>query len=296
MDPHPETTRRLKRFRQIADNEGRVVGVPPSDLNDSVDGLRVFYGGRGIWRDLARTKSIAESGVTVGLLHTGRHYADDLLADGIVYHYPTTASSGTDAGEIEATKNARRLGIPVFVVIQRDQLRDVHLGLIEDFNDGDKSFLVGFTSPDEVTLRGPPTPGASPDEEPFIAFDKKPKRLSEVNARERDPRFAFKVKKRSGSACAVCRLDVKGLIDAAHVIPVKEGGSDHPANGLPLCPTHHRAFDSGLFWIEPETLEVHTASAETTASLRITVHHLGWLPACPDAEAITWHTENIARR
>src|SRR5436853_358852 len=71
--------------------------------------LRVFYGGRGIWTDKARTSTLAPEGVTVGVLHTGRSYADDLLPDGIVYHYPRTTVPGRDAQEVNATKAAKLL-------------------------------------------------------------------------------------------------------------------------------------------------------------------------------------------
>ena len=83
-------------------------------------GLRVFYGGRGIWTDKARTSTLSADGVAVGVLHTGRSYADDLLPDGIVYHYPRTTVPGRDAQEIGATKAAGELGLPVFVVVQPD--------------------------------------------------------------------------------------------------------------------------------------------------------------------------------
>jgi hypothetical protein len=32
--------------------------------------------------------SQSQFGITVSLLHTGRHYADELSADGVLYHYP----------------------------------------------------------------------------------------------------------------------------------------------------------------------------------------------------------------
>jgi hypothetical protein len=53
-------------------------------------GLGVYGGAQGVWVDKARTKEIAPAGVTVALLHTGCSYADDLSADGVVYHYPKT--------------------------------------------------------------------------------------------------------------------------------------------------------------------------------------------------------------
>jgi putative restriction endonuclease len=38
-------------------------------------------------------------------------------------------------------------------------------------------------------------------------------------------------------------------LDAAHVIPVSENGSDHPANGIPLTKDLHWAFDRGLIGV-----------------------------------------------
>ena len=40
-----------------------------------------------------------------------------------------------------------------------------------------------------------------------------------------------------------------GLLDAAHIRPVSDDGSDHVSNGLPLTPTLHRLFDAGLFTV-----------------------------------------------
>lgn len=38
-------------------------------------------------------------------------------------------------------------------------------------------------------------------------------------------------------------------LDAAHIIPVSENGSDHPANGIPLTKDLHWAFDRGLIGV-----------------------------------------------
>jgi len=59
-------------------------------------------------------------GVTVSVLHTGSSYPDDLANDGVIYHYPTTSRPpGRGASEIEATKEAARLRLPIFVVTIR---------------------------------------------------------------------------------------------------------------------------------------------------------------------------------
>lgn len=85
--------------------------------------------------------------VTVSLLHTGRHYPDDLSEDGLIYHYPSTARSPSrDAAEVEATKNAAHLGIPIFAILpgENDRTRRVHLGWVEDWDDEASLFLVLF--------------------------------------------------------------------------------------------------------------------------------------------------------
>ena len=91
----------IKRLRDSDALDAAAVNAPRAA------GLRVFYGGRGIWTDKARTSTLSSDGVTVGVLHTGRSYADDLLPDGIVYHYPHTTVPGRDAQEVGATKAAK---------------------------------------------------------------------------------------------------------------------------------------------------------------------------------------------
>jgi putative restriction endonuclease len=61
--------------------------LPPQLLRE----LGVYRGAQGIWVDTQRTRGIdGTGGITVSLLHTGRHYADELSADGVLYHYPRT--------------------------------------------------------------------------------------------------------------------------------------------------------------------------------------------------------------
>lgn len=60
----------------------------------------------------------AAGSVCVSILHTGKHYPDDLSDDGVIYHYPETGRQiGRDIAEIEATKEAGRLRLPIFVVL-----------------------------------------------------------------------------------------------------------------------------------------------------------------------------------
>ena len=94
--------------------------------------LGVYGGAQGIWVDKARTASpeIGSDGATE--LHTGRHYADDLSDDGVIYHYPTTSRpAARDAAEVQATKNAMVHRIPIFVILpgaESASQRSVKLG------------------------------------------------------------------------------------------------------------------------------------------------------------------------
>ena len=57
--------------------------------------------------------------------------------------------------------------------------------------------------------------------------------------------------------CAVCRLKIRGLLDAAHIV-----GDRHAApmsdpvvpNGLALCKIHHAAFDQNIIGIRPDAI------------------------------------------
>lgn len=56
----------------------------------------LYSGGQGIFVDKRRTSSREfPDGITVSVLHTDSVYADELSADGILYHYPRTLRTGS---------------------------------------------------------------------------------------------------------------------------------------------------------------------------------------------------------
>ena len=66
---------------------GALKNLGPNNISArSLRDLGVYGGAQGIWIDKARTGNLAPDGLTVGLLHTGRHYPDDLSEDGLIYH------------------------------------------------------------------------------------------------------------------------------------------------------------------------------------------------------------------
>ncbi|OQX05383.1 MAG: hypothetical protein BWK80_52260 [Desulfobacteraceae bacterium IS3] len=66
-----------------------------------------------------------------------------------------------------------------------------------------------------------------------------------IKKKLRDISFRKRVLTAYSNKCAVCGIQLR-LIDAAHIIPVEENGTDETSNGLALCALHHRAYDKGL--------------------------------------------------
>ena len=65
----------------------------------------------------------------------------------MIYHYPEThRPQGRDINEIEATKNAKKFGVPVCVITHTSHSkRDVYIGWVTDWDDAAKQFLVLMT-------------------------------------------------------------------------------------------------------------------------------------------------------
>lgn len=89
-------------------------------------------------------------------------------------------------------------------------------------------------------------------------------------SKQRSPVFRRRVFQMHGATCACCSLKVEQILEAAHIRPVADNGSDDPRNGIPLCPTHHCAFDLNLFAYNPESLQMEFANGYTAQSLGIT--------------------------
>ena len=98
--------------------------------------LGVYGGASGVWVDKTRTQEFAHEGVAVGLLHTGRHYDDDIDESGVLYHYPTTQRpESRDNNEIQSIKNAKTLKLPIFVIRNIGSRKKIDLAWLDDFDD-----------------------------------------------------------------------------------------------------------------------------------------------------------------
>ena len=85
-------------------------------------------------------------------------------------------------------------------------------------------------------------------------------RIRGMRARLHQARFRERVLDAYRSQCALCRLRLRPLLDAAHILPDSEGGRPAVSNGLSLCRIHHAAFDRMFLGIRPEgRIEIHTS-------------------------------------
>jgi len=295
LNKEPEVTEELSLRRnlwnELKSNYGSpCTGVPPKFLNDK----KIFYGGRGVWRDKQRTSSISPNadGIAMGFLHTGAHYSDKISDSNIVYHFPKTKWASTDAGEISSVKNAHYLELPLFVVSKSSpssSKRNVHLGWVESWDDEREVFLITFSEE--------PIQSADDDGEEEKEFElkstNKEKKQTQRDARPGQQKFRFNVFKRykykadGKTKCALTGLPVCDLLDAAHLYPKRKNSSDDPRNGLPLSPTVHRALDQGLIGICPDDFSIH-GDSEVLNQLGIQYRDLNHLRKKPASEALEY--------
>ena len=85
--------------------------------------------------------------------------------------------------------------------------------------------------------------------------------ISTVQQRLYEARFRNAVLDAYRDHCAVCELHVRALLDAAHVRPGHDVG-----DGVALCATHHRAFDTGVLTFDGDyNVRIHVADPTLAA-------------------------------
>ena len=72
-----------------------------------------------------------------------------------------------------------------------------------------------------------------------------------VLTRPGQAKFREALKEAYGGRCFLTGEEMPGVLEAAHIIPWKHGGVDHPNNGFYLRVDVHRLFDSGNIRIKP---------------------------------------------
>jgi hypothetical protein len=283
-----ELSRRLALWNTV-----KAEGGPDGIEYRLVQQLRIHRGEQGIYRDKYTTSLVTgtQAGLAVGVLHTGKAYADDLAEDGVIYNYPNTKREGVrDAFEIAATKACAELDLPVFVVItpvDNPKRRNVRLGWVQGHDDEHGQVLILFSDVQQPPLPLPPVE-ETVLEDFALKGSRRKRRQAQVTARPNQTAFRFNLMKLYGVGCAVCDIQHQELLHAAHICPVEENGSDHPLNGIVFCLNHHRAFDAGLFQIDPETLEVKIKRSYSAQGLGLTRTSIRHLRQIPHPEALKW--------
>jgi hypothetical protein len=75
-------------------------------------------------------------------------------------------------------------------------------------------------------------------------------------SRSTRPFGKHKAKVRDHFSCKICKFDL--VVHAHHIIPKKEGGTNHISNIITLCPNHHAMAHSGLLTVREMCLAINT--------------------------------------
>lgn len=140
----------------------------------------------------------------------------------------------------------------------------------------------------------------------FELFDQEQKKVESRSKKvARSNAFQSRVKVIYKFTCCVCKIALKSLedhfeLDAAHIIPKQQMGSDDARNGLALCKRHHWAYDRGLFGIK-EGWEVYVPEKVLRIPQNLILKELvdtkimePTIPALkPHPKALEWHRKNV---
>jgi len=115
--------------------------------------------------------------------------------------------------------------------------------------------------------------------------------VREVGRYLRDRKFEESIKS-VYEQCAICDFQYDYIIDAAHIVPVADGGTDTYDNGLGLCPNCHRMYDKGLILVNGDgDISLHSEYAEmyhkmgrarSLTTLQSTLRKSLWVPPLPE--------------
>ena len=197
---------------------------------------RLMANSKGIWNPqyLAATLSVMSS--------PDASYEDEEISPGVwTYKYEGTTTSGSN------TKLRRAMETQTPIIFLRKIEKGVYVPHFPVLVIDDDPERLQFT----LALQDVAHVGGV--EDPSI------RRYTErvVKQRMHQPEFRAKVLHAYGDRCAVCRLNLPRLLDAAHILPDSHPlGKPVVTNGLSLCKIHHGAYDSNFLGIDPD-YQVH---------------------------------------
>ena len=271
--------------------------------SDEVRELGCYGSARGIWRDTKETKHLtpSECGVALGISSRGK-YEDEFTDETALYRYPLTQQRGQDEGDIRSLRWALEFNLPLFLIRSANAKGELtHSG---KFRKVDKVFILrDLPDPDgvdgEVLLTfsqgGRRDYSLTPEE--GGSFEERQTALWTTRSKKRSQELSVRrVKDRYGpKCCAVCGA-LPVVVQAAHIRPVAEDGSDWDGNGIWLCQNHHSLFDAGIWSIRPGDLAVVPAAGYDLSSLLMEKSDLKHLSAAPFPDALEWRWEWFQKR
>ena len=122
---------------------------------------------------------------------------------------------------------------------------------------------------------------------PSIFDSERNKVLTEVLARPQQAKFRKQVLKRYNSTCLMTGERLNPVLQACHIIPVKDKGSDDISNSLCLRADIHILFDLGHIRIKPEGYLNFSEAVEQSVSY-FNLPHTIQIPNFVSSDAIYW--------
>lgn len=187
----------------------------------------------------------------------GEAYGDgpDVFPDGswrLFYHMelrkndPNPLNFATNVGALKCMDDAVPIGVIHQVSKNPNRYRVFGLGIITGFEN--KHFIVeGPTSSD----RSDPVSNGQPSiDTSKILEDLRNKTLAQVYRRQGQGKFRSNLLEAYSGKCAISGCSIKGLLDAAHILPHRGQSSDVIQNGILLRTDLHTLFDLGLISID----------------------------------------------
>ena len=167
--------------------------------------------------------------------------------------------------------------------------RSIRLGWVVDFDEENRQFLILFGE------NAPKYQTAADEDASFALTGGTAPGKTTVKTRPGQQRFRFQVLAKYGCKCAICMINHPSLMKAAHICGKADKGSDDWRNGLPLCSTHHDAFDAHLFRIHPDTLGIEMMPGVSPISIGVIAKTLTPLHRQPHPEALSWRFGRSAK-
>jgi len=182
------------------------------------------------------------------------------------------------------------LKLPIFVIRNVGAHKKIDLAWLDDFDDQLRICVLTFhgVNPEANTYRSPKDLATLP------LFGPRKKSTVEVLRSERDPLFKFNILKRFQGACLVTEIKRDGNAGCRSYHSRSKRGTESSENGILLSASAHRALDSGLWAINPSTLQIETKKDGPSAQrMKLLITDLSHQASKLNLEALEFRYEKL---